>query len=114
MFSCSALNLHQTTVLDVVRSCDIDTIDPFTVDDTGVWFFGVDQEGKRKPPEWLCSRLAVEALTRDQDGSGEPRVDGAPGLGAACKAVDEHHGLAATAAPVADFVTVNDDARKRE
>lgn len=45
---------------------------------------------------------------------GEPRVDGAPGLGAACKAVDEHHGLAATAAPVADFVTVNDDARKRE
>ncbi len=70
MCSCRALNLHQTLVLDVVRSCDIDTIDPFTVDNTGVWFCGVDQEGKRKPPEWLCSRLAVEALTRDQDGGG--------------------------------------------
>jgi putative DNA primase/helicase len=64
------LNLHQTAVLDVERSGDIDAIDPFTVDDTGVWFCGVDQDGKRKPPEWLCSRLAVEALTRDQDGSG--------------------------------------------
>jgi putative DNA primase/helicase len=64
------LNLHQTTVLDVVRSCDLDAIDPFTVDDTGVWFWGADQDGKRKPPEWLCSRLAVKALTRDQDGSG--------------------------------------------
>ncbi len=70
MFSCRALSFHQTPVLDVVRSCDMDTIDPFTVDDSGVWFCGADQDGKRKPPEWLCSRLAVEALTRDQDGSG--------------------------------------------
>ncbi|MCM2296255.1 DUF927 domain-containing protein [Rhodoferax sp.] len=44
--------------------------DPFTVDDNGVWFCGADQDGKRKPPEWLCSRLDVEALTRDQDGGG--------------------------------------------
>jgi putative DNA primase/helicase len=44
--------------------------DPFTVDDSGVWFCGADQDGKCKPPEWLCSRLDVEALTRDQDGSG--------------------------------------------
>ncbi len=70
ILSCRALNLHQTTALDVVQECDIDTIDPFTVDDTGVWFFGADQDGKRKPPEWLCSRLDVEALTRDQDGNG--------------------------------------------
>ena len=44
--------------------------DPFTVNDAGVWFIGHDQDGKRKPEEWLCSRLDVEALTRDQDGGG--------------------------------------------
>ncbi len=44
--------------------------EPFTVDDTGIWFTGADQDGKRKPPEWVCSRLDVEALTRDQDGGG--------------------------------------------
>jgi putative DNA primase/helicase len=44
--------------------------DPFTVDDSGVWFCGADQDGKRKPPEWICSRLDVQALTRDQDGGG--------------------------------------------
>ena len=44
--------------------------DPFTVNDSGVWHEGIDQEGKRKPPEWVCSRLDVEALTRDQDGGG--------------------------------------------
>jgi putative DNA primase/helicase len=44
--------------------------DPFTVDDAGVWHLGRDQEGKPKPPEWVCSRLDVEALTRDQDGGG--------------------------------------------
>ena len=44
--------------------------DPFTVDDTGVWFMGADQDGKRKPPEWICSRLDVQARTRDQDGGG--------------------------------------------
>lgn len=44
--------------------------DVFTVNDDGVWHQGIDQDGKRKPPEWLCSRLNVEALTRDQDGGG--------------------------------------------
>jgi putative DNA primase/helicase len=44
--------------------------DPFTVDDAGVWHMGIDQDGKRKPPEWVCSRLDVEARTRDQDGGG--------------------------------------------
>ena len=44
--------------------------EPFTVNDSGVWFTGADQDGKRKPPEWVCSRLDVEARTRDQDGGG--------------------------------------------
>jgi putative DNA primase/helicase len=44
--------------------------EPFAVDDSGVWFTGADQDGKRKPPEWVCSRLDVEAMTRDQDGGG--------------------------------------------
>ena len=44
--------------------------DPFTVDDSGVWFTGADQDGKAKPPEWICSPLQVEAHTRDQDGGG--------------------------------------------
>ncbi len=44
--------------------------DPFTVDDAGVWHSGVDKEGQPKPPMWVCSRLDVQALTRDQDGAG--------------------------------------------
>ena len=44
--------------------------DPFTVDDAGVWHRGIDQDGKAKAPVWVCSRLDVEALTRDQDGGG--------------------------------------------
>ena len=44
--------------------------EPFAVDDAGVWFTGADQDGKRKPPEWICSTLTVEARTRDQDGGG--------------------------------------------
>jgi putative DNA primase/helicase len=44
--------------------------DPFTVDDARVWHRGIDQDGKAKAPEWVCSRLDVEALTRDQDGGG--------------------------------------------
>jgi putative DNA primase/helicase len=44
--------------------------EPFAVDHSGVWFTGADQDGKRKPPEWICSPLTVEAFTRDQDGGG--------------------------------------------
>lgn len=44
--------------------------DVFAVNDDGVWHEGIDQDGKRKPPEWICSRLNVEALTRDQEGGG--------------------------------------------
>lgn len=46
------------------------TFDRFSIDDTGVWFNGIDQEGKPRPPEWICSPLHVEAFTRDQEGSG--------------------------------------------
>ena len=42
----------------------------FDVSDDGVWHNGIDSDGKRKSPEWVCSRLEVEALTRDQDGGG--------------------------------------------
>jgi putative DNA primase/helicase len=44
--------------------------DPFSVNDSGVWFQGADREGNPTRPEWLCSRLEVSALTRDQDGAG--------------------------------------------
>jgi putative DNA primase/helicase len=44
--------------------------DRFTVTDAGVFFQGVDRDGKPTAPEWVCSRLDVQALTRDQDGQG--------------------------------------------
>jgi len=44
--------------------------DRFTVNDSGVYFQGVDRDGKPTAPEWVCSRMDVEALTRDQDGQG--------------------------------------------
>ena len=44
--------------------------DRFMVSDSGVYFQGVDRDGKPTAPEWVCSRLDVEARTRDQDGQG--------------------------------------------
>lgn len=44
--------------------------DRFDVTDAGVLYHGVDRDGNPTKPEWVCSRLDVEALTRDQDGSG--------------------------------------------
>jgi len=44
--------------------------DLFTVDDGGVYFHGRDKEGNPARPLWLCSRLDVAALTRDQEGQG--------------------------------------------
>lgn len=44
--------------------------DRFSVTDAGVFFRGVDRDGKPTAPEWVCSRMDVEALTRDQDGQG--------------------------------------------
>lgn len=46
------------------------TLDVFDVQPSGVWFIGVEQDGKRKHPEWVCSRLEVQSRTRDQDGGG--------------------------------------------
>ncbi len=44
--------------------------DRFSVEDAGVFHAGVDKEGNPTKPEWVCSRLDIEALTRDQDGQG--------------------------------------------
>lgn len=44
--------------------------DRFSVTDAGVFFNGVDKEGEPTKPVWVCSRLDVQALTRDQDGQG--------------------------------------------
>jgi len=38
--------------------------------DDGVFHRGVDKDGEPTKPEWVCSRLDVEALTRDADGHG--------------------------------------------
>ena len=44
--------------------------DRFSVTDDGVFYEGVDKDGEPTKAEWLCSRLDVLALTRDQDGGG--------------------------------------------
>lgn len=44
--------------------------DRFHVSDKGVFHNGVDRDGKPTAPEWVCTRLDVQALTRDQDGNG--------------------------------------------
>lgn len=47
-----------------------DAHDPFTVEDGGVYYHGRGRDGEPLRPLWLCSRLDVAALTRDQDGNG--------------------------------------------
>lgn len=42
--------------------------DRFSVTDKGVFHRGVDRDGKPTAPEWVCSRLVVEARTQDTDG----------------------------------------------
>lgn len=44
--------------------------DRFSVTDAGVFYTGVDKDGEPTKPVWVCSRLDVQALTRDQDGHG--------------------------------------------
>jgi putative DNA primase/helicase len=44
--------------------------DRFSVTDAGVFHNGVDRDGKPTAPEWVCSRLDVQARTCDQDGQG--------------------------------------------
>lgn len=44
--------------------------EPFSLDDSGVWFHGRDKDGNPARPLWLCSPLQVEALTRNQEGAG--------------------------------------------
>lgn len=76
-------DLHQARGLDAVRACvegafekdeksgsPEEFFDCFRVDDAGVWHRGLDRNGKPKSWEWVCSRLDVQAETRDQDGAG--------------------------------------------
>ncbi|MBY0463475.1 MAG: DUF927 domain-containing protein, partial [Burkholderiales bacterium] len=42
--------------------------DRFHVSDNGVFYKGVDKDGKPTAPEWVCTRLDVQALTRNQEG----------------------------------------------
>lgn len=44
--------------------------DRFSVNDAGVFYQGVDRDGNPTKPEWVCSCLEVEAMTRDQEGNG--------------------------------------------
>ena len=44
--------------------------EPFTTTKMGVWFHGRDKDGNAARPLWLCSPLLVEALTRNQEGTG--------------------------------------------
>lgn len=55
---------------DDARADTHQSFDVFEVSDTGIWFVGVETDGKRKPPMWICSRLDVLALTREQGGNG--------------------------------------------
>ncbi len=47
-----------------------ETFDVYEVSDTGIWHVGVETDGKRKPPMWICSRLDVLARTSDLGGNG--------------------------------------------
>ena len=44
--------------------------DPFTLDERGVWFNGFDQQGRPRPPMFVCGRLRVTARTRLRNGAG--------------------------------------------
>ncbi len=44
--------------------------DPFSVDDSGVYYHGRGRDGEPLRPLWLCTRLDVQALTRNQEGQG--------------------------------------------
>ncbi|MDO4724694.1 MAG: DUF927 domain-containing protein [Comamonadaceae bacterium] len=55
---------------DAAGASDDAAHDPFTVDDTGVYYHGRDRNGEPLRPLWLCSRLDVVAGTRDAEGVG--------------------------------------------
>ena len=44
--------------------------DGFSLTENGVFYSGLDRDGKRTSPQWVCSPLRVEAATRDQSGDG--------------------------------------------
>lgn len=89
----SALPMVTETPADLAPPSAAETVsglDRFRVDDGGVWFQERDNEGRPKPPLWVCSPLEVTALTRDAssadwgflleftDPAGHPRQWAAP------------------------------------
>ncbi|MCS4511134.1 DUF927 domain-containing protein [Xylophilus ampelinus] len=46
-----------------------DPHDPFTVDADGVYYNGRGRDGEPLRPLWICSRIHVDARTRDQEGN---------------------------------------------
>ncbi len=61
-----ATNARRETAKD--DESEGNAFDPFTLDDEGVWHQGMDQNGRRGSPSWICSRLELQAQTRDADG----------------------------------------------
>jgi uncharacterized protein (DUF927 family) len=41
--------------------------DRYTLNDQGLFYSGVDRDGNDMPPEWVCSRLEITAMTRGAD-----------------------------------------------
>jgi putative DNA primase/helicase len=65
---CDTINAALATEHQASAKSDAASFDMFTVNESGVWFVGIDTDGSRKPPRWMCSRLDVVARTRDFDG----------------------------------------------
>jgi putative DNA primase/helicase len=65
----SKISEHGWTTQMESHSSPEKSFDPFSVDNAGVWFSGFDRDGRPLEPEWVCSRLEVESLTRNTEGA---------------------------------------------
>ena len=46
----------------------------FTLNDDGLWYFGKSEQGNDAPPLWICSKLEITAVTRDDKGGAWGRL----------------------------------------
>lgn len=46
----------------------------FILNDDGLWYFGKSEQGNDAPPLWICSKLEVTAVTRDDKGGAWGRL----------------------------------------
>ena len=46
----------------------------FTLNDDGLWYFGKSDQGNDLPPLWICSKLEITAVTRDDKGGAWGRL----------------------------------------